>query len=297
MAKYIKLIFILCVGLMLFSSSDASAAPANLKGLTLSPIKNEFEISPGTLQSGTLLVTNLTDKLMTVNFSAEEFSVINQQYDYAFTAESNIAKWVHFDMTLLTLQPGESKKVSYDVAVPLSAEPGGRYISLFASSETKSTDSGVSSMQRVASLLYFTVSGKVSRVGNLVSLTAPSVIGDKINWSAVIQNTGSTHFRSRYNVTVNDLFDFGLSVAMSGDALILPGTVRLLNDNIITPDAPGVYRAVFVIGLGDSPAKVETRYILYAPVWFNCLILAICFLLIFVFIKKHKSKQSTRNSA
>lgn len=296
MARYIKLIFILCAGLILLSGGDVYAAQIDLKGLTLSPIRNEFEVSPGTSQDGTLLVANLTDRPMAVNFSVEEFSVINQQYDYAFTLESNVAKWVHFDMTLLTLQPGESRKVNYDVAVPLSAEPGGRYISLFASSETKATDSGVSSMQRVASLLYFTVSGKVSRFGNLVSLTAPSIVSDRVAWSAVVQNTGSTHFRSRYSVKVCDLFDFGLSTAASGEALILPGTVRLLSDNIVMPDFPGIYKAVFTIGLGDSPARTETRYILYAPVWFNCLILIICSLPIFVIIKKRKLKQSAQNA-
>ena len=57
------------------------------KGLTLSPLRNEIEIAPGTSLDGVLTVTNSTKKPMTVSMNAEAFSVINQQYDYAFTAE------------------------------------------------------------------------------------------------------------------------------------------------------------------------------------------------------------------
>jgi hypothetical protein len=110
-----------------------NTAATKSKGLTLSPLRTELDIAPGTSLDGMLTVTNNSSKPMSVAMSAEVFSVINQQYDYAFTAESNVVQWVSFDHTEISLQPGKSQDVKYMVGVPLSAEPGGRYISLFAS--------------------------------------------------------------------------------------------------------------------------------------------------------------------
>jgi hypothetical protein len=203
-----------CFFVVILNPDFSSAAT---KGLTLSPLRTELEIAPGTSLDGVLTVANSTDKPMTVDLSAEEFSVINQQYDYAFTAESDMAKWVAFTPVEVNLAASESKKITYNVGVPLSAEPGGRYISLFASTDTGITDGGVSSRQRIASLLYITVLGDVSRSGHLVSLSSPWAVTSESKWSTAL------------------------------------------------PKLPGLYKYVFTIGLGDTPAVVETRFVLYMP--------------------------------
>lgn len=255
-----------------FCGRSVFAQPAT-KGLGLSPLRTELNIAPGTSLDGTLTVTNTTNVPMVVGLDAEEFSVINQQYDYAFTAESNVTKWVTFSDPEINLAAGEIKKVSYTIGVPLSAEPGGRYISLFASTDTGSNNSGVVSVQRVASLLYITVLGDVSRFGHLMSLSSPWWISGNSKWSTVIQNTGTTHFQSRYNVKIKDLLWGGTSASMSGDALILPGTVRLVVDTLPAPKWPGIYKVNYLIGLGDTPAVKQTRLILYLPLWATILMI------------------------
>lgn len=234
------------------------------KGLTLAPLRSELEIAPGTSLTSELMITNSTDKPMVASLTAEEFSVINQQYDYAFDAESDLAKWATFNPVEVNLAVGESKKVQFTIGVPLSAEPGGRYLSLFASTDIKTSDGGVNSRQRVASLLYITVIGDVTRSGHLISLASPWGISDKSMWSMALQNIGTTHFHSRYNVQLQNLW--GNTVAsMSGDALILPGTVRAVPDVLPLPQLPGLYKIIYTIGLGDTPAIAETRFVLYMP--------------------------------
>lgn len=235
------------------------------KGLTLSPLRSELGLAPGTSLDGTLTVTNSTDKPMKVSLSAEEFSVINRQYDYAFTTESDVTKWVTFSTTEVNLKAGESKKLSYSLGAPLTAEPGGRYISLFVGTDTETQDGGVISRQRIASLLYITVLGDVTRAGHLVSLASPWVISGKSRWSVALRNTGTTHFRSRYNVSVQSVLGSSEVAASTGDALILPGTVRVVSDVLPAPQLPGLYKVVYTIGLGDTPATVETRWVFYMP--------------------------------
>ena len=247
-----------------WSSQTGAVTDTKLKGLTLSPLRSELNIAPGTSLDGVLTVINSTDKSMTVDLSATEFSVINQQYDYAFTSESNLAKWITFSQPEINLEAGKSQKVTFTVGVPLSAEPGGRYVSLFASTNVATSDSAVESVQRIASLLYITVTGDVTRVGHLISLSSPWAINGQSMWTVALQNTGTTHFRSRYNVKTQNLF--GASVASnSGDDLILPGTIRLVSDDLPLPQLPGIYKIVYMIGLGDTPAVTETRYVLYMP--------------------------------
>lgn len=298
-----KLIYkiIFCVGLLFVVSvincnSDIVHAQSNTKaqkGLTVSPIRSELEIAPGISQDGVLTITNSTKETMVVDLTAESFSVINQQYDYAFTSESEMAKWVSFSDSKIELAAGESKKANFTIGVPLSAEPGGRYISLFASTNTHvDSDSSIVSRQRVASLLYLTVTGKITRSGNLIYLTSPNIVTGKVNWSMVLQNTGTTHFRSRYDVKILNIINNDVVATSQGDALILPGSLRLIADELPSLKLPGLYKAVYTIGLGDTPARVETRYLFYSSPLVLIFVMFIILALIYAAyrLKDHKAK-------
>lgn len=261
------------------------------KGLTLSPLRNELDITPGTSVDGILKVTNSSTAVMTVNFNSEEFSVINQQYDYAFTDESDIAKWVVFDSNEQTLGVGETKNISYRVGVPLSAEPGGRYISLFASTDTNTVESSINSRQRVASLLYINVTGDVTRQGHLISLNLPWLITGPSKFSMVLRNSGTTHFRSRYTINIRNIISNKTVTEKLGDALILPGTVRAISDDYVLPKLPGIYKVTYMIGLGDTPAITKTEYFLYiTPSAMTIIVVFITLIILYILKLKQKKK-------
>jgi len=262
------------------------------KGLTLSPLRSELGINPGSSLDGDLVITNSTQKTMTVDLTAEEFSVINQHYDYAFSARSDIAKWINFHEPEISLAAGESKKVKYTIGVPISAEPGGRYISLFASTSDVGDDSSVNLRQRIASLLYVTIVGSVTRSGNLVSLSSPVAVGGQSHWSAVVRNSGTTHFHSRYSLQLINLLSGKIERVSSSDALILPGSLRLIVGDLPSPPLPGFYKLIYTIGLGDMPAKVVTRYALFLEPLVALSILIIILSLIAAFIYRRRSKKA-----
>lgn len=252
------------------------------KGLTLSPLRKEAEVAPGNSIKETITISNLTEKKMTVRLSAEKFSVINQQYDYSFSDGSDIVKWIMFGSDQITLEAGESKKVLFTIAVPLDEEPGGKYISIFASSDIESGDNVVNLRQRVGSLLYITVTGNVTRFGKIISLSSPWIIGGESSWGVVLQNSGTTHFLSQYNLTIESLFGRNKIVEMSDDSLILPDSVRAITAKLPSPNIPGIYKAVYTIGLGDTPAKVEIRYIIYLPFWFLLMIMLLGYFIFWI---------------
>lgn len=282
---------LICV-CFLFGQTASAATISKPKGLTLSPLRTELNISPGTAQNGQLKITNNSEKLMTVTMSSEVFSVTNPQYDYAFNTDSDLAKWVSFNHPEINLESGKSETIQYTVGAPLSAEPGGRYLSIFASTDSGLVSNGVESRQRVASLFYITVLGDVSRVGHLLSLSSPWFISGNSSWNVTLQNTGTTHYRSRYNLQIKDLILGQTASKMSGEALVLPNTIRLISDSLPAPFWPGLYKAVYNIGLGDNPAVTKTRLILYMPIWTTILAVVIIAALIYwlthkKLIKKH----------
>jgi hypothetical protein len=197
---------------------------------------------------------------------------------------------VSFGETSVTIDPGKSTTVSYKVAVPVDGEPGGRYISLFASSRPTAAANGVTSINRVASLLYITVAGDVTRTGKVLTFNSPLLTFGDPTWTAALQNSGSTHFHSLYNVGVTSLFGGSTLTSTRGDSLILPSSVRLLSQAIPHPQWLGIYRLDYTIGLGDVPAQQETKWILYLPPAQSLLILGILVGLFFLWSKrKNKS--------
>lgn len=259
-------------------------------GLTVSPVRAELDIKPGSSYDGDLRVSNNTDNALSVSLSAEAFNVINSQYNYSFDPTSSIVRWVTFTPARLTLEAGNFQTVHYTIAVPLGAEPHGEYISLFASVENQTpVASSISTDERVASLLYVTIDGNVSRNGQLISLQNPWLTTTNFNWTASVRNKGTTHFRSLYTTTTRTIFGGQVGASGSGSALILPGTIRTVEGNSAIPQFPGIYKVVYTFGLGDTPATTTTHYFLYVPLVPSVLIIA-CLFVIIGYIPARKMK-------
>jgi hypothetical protein len=258
-------VFVMCAILTDQGIFAVEPVAKTVKGLTVSPLRTELSVDPGTSQDSTLTLTNSNDHPITVTLTTEEFSVIDQQYDYAFNAATQLTKWVTFTPDTLDLAPGQTKTATFRVGVPLGAEPGGRYLSMFATTDAGTPVDGVVSQQRIASLIYLTVNGDVSRSGHLISFAAPWFVTGTTDWTANLQNTGTTHYHSRYNVVVQPLIGNQVVASSTSSSLVLPGTIRNVTGSIPLPNFPGIYKVTYTIGLGDTPAVVETRYIVYFP--------------------------------
>jgi hypothetical protein len=260
--KYTLLgLFSVIVACLWFSSHHTFAA-SGVPGLSIYPLRTEPSIAPGTVYTGQITLSNTTMGTMNIDMSAEEFGVTDEQYDYSFDPGSSIVDWVRFDPSIFSLDPNRSQTVTYSVSVPIGAEPRGQYISLFATSEKQTDSTGITSQERVASLLYITVEGNVTRFGRILSLRNGWLVTGPTQWAAEIQNTGTTHYRSIYTEVTKSLLNTTIASG-GGSDLILPSTIRLVEGNIALPPFSGIYKIVYTIGLGDYPAHLETRYIVY----------------------------------
>jgi hypothetical protein len=271
--RTIRLFVLALVGCVLFGfHAPPVAAQQQVAGIKITPTRYEVTISPGTTKASSFRVTNTHKEAMKVELSSEEFTVVNQDYHYSFDQLTSEASWVRFSENSLTLQPQESRSIAFDIMVPLSAEPGGRYLSIFANTNTAQQEGAITSRQRVALLLYITVDGEVTRSGAVHSLSHPWFLSTNSSWSVTVQNQGTAHFRSRYSVIATTLLGSVSVASINGDALILPGTLRRVTDALPVPQLPGIYSVRYEIGLGDQPAYTLTRLLVYVPLWLQILL-------------------------
>lgn len=257
--------FVFVATFFYLGSATVNAIPSTIHGLVLSPLRSEYEIAPGSEKPMKIQATNATTQPIDVDFHAEAFNVTNQQYDVAFDVEAKIAEWVIFTTPNVHLDPGQTKSVNVIIRVPDGAEPGGQYISIFATNSIKSSDSSVNSEQRIASLVYLTVQGRVTRNGSLQSVISPLIYDENGTWNAAILNSGTAHFWSKYTVTLRNLFGDEDISKHEGKTVILPKTTRLVTAKLPLPSHLGIYRVDYTIGLGDSSSYKKTTYTVYIP--------------------------------
>ena len=261
-----RVLLFLFIFASVFASFSIPVGAEDVPGrrLKVSPIRNEIVVQAGSVYKGSILLENSGKTSLNVMLSGEAFSIVNEQYDYLFLPHSPINNWVHFAQDTVVIDPGQSYVVNYLISVPNGSEPGGKYISLFASAQPSSHD-GINSVDRVGSLVYITVPGTVTKTGALLTLKSPLIGVDVINWSATIQNAGTAHFRSNYTVTVKTLWNTPINTAFDSN-LILPASVRLLSGEIPHPTVMGLYNVTYNFELGDIPNAVKTKLLLYLPV-------------------------------
>ena len=256
------LVFALAIGGLSYVPVSAKDA---VRGLALSPLRSEYDIDPGGSKNTAIKVSNFTAKPLDVTMDVEEFNVTGQQYDYQFSADTGVSKWVSFATNNLHINPGQTRDDEVTVTVPAGTEPGGYYISLFATNDQPAAAGAVRTVERVASLLYITVAGDVTRTGSLKSLQSPFIFDGYTKWKMLIANTGTTHFRSQYTVSLRNIFDGSEAAKYTGSSLILPGTERAVYARIPAPHYAGIYRVIYHVGLGDSPAVMKQYWIVFLP--------------------------------
>lgn len=260
-------LFLLLIGVVSALAALASSVSAQqeVSGLGVTPLRQEGEIAPGFVYSGTFTIKNHSSSSQHINLSAETFNVINPAYDYLFKENTPEASWVSFDVNNFPLDKDESRAIHYQVSVPLDTEPGGYYLALFATNKLSTSNiAGITPTERVGSLLYLTITGESSRAGKLIQLTSPSVVFTAADWSATLQNTGTLHYRSNYSASVYNLFNQRISL-QEDSRLILPHSIRLIESSLDTPQLLGLYKVVYTVGLGDNPSHQQTRWFLYLP--------------------------------
>jgi hypothetical protein len=243
-------------------------------GLRLTPLRTYQTQNPGTSDSGSLTLTNLTASTQTVTLSSEVFKVTGQQYDYDFEPTST-ANWVQFADKQIILTPNQKQDVAYSIAVPVNGTPGGHYFALIASTQSLPEKGRIMEVHRVASLVYLEVSGAIIRQSHLVNVELPWFTSKTIvPVSTLIANTGNTHALARVSIDAQRQPRGSAANLSQAQNLIMPSTVRKIDSQVSLPGLPGLYAVNLTYAPPQGSANKSTHYVLYVPIWTQIVIVA-----------------------
>jgi hypothetical protein len=292
---YILLGLVVLVGSLaaIGKSYRASAAQSQPEvGLRMAPIRNYPVQNPGETTQSKFKLTNLTDKTQKVSFTSEKFKVLDEEYNYAFSPDQS--KWIKFSTPSVKLAPGQTKKITYQIAVPVNASPGGYYFLVVASSKHSGNSTNITELRRVAGLVYLEVGGEIIHKTNILTFDVPwFTLRQNLATSVRLANQGNTHDRNR--VAVNTRYwPFGkVTEGVQLEGLTLPETVRKLSGMIKLGAIPGVYKLEATFSPPQGGTVHIHRYVLFLPRWFAgaLLIAVVLYGVYYLWQNRHKIKQ------
>jgi hypothetical protein len=266
------------------------------QGLIITPLRQKVALAPGSTSADVATITNDTPEKLTVNLSSENFSVINENYDYAFKT-SDSATWVRFVDTQLELQPHEKKQVSYSLAIPSSATPGAYDIALLATIESTTNSTSITEQRRVASLIYLDVGGNIEKKGSLLAFDIPWLTTkNDLAYQMRVANQGNSHLE----------FDVKLfSKLMAQDeheqgtakSFTLPRTIRSLTGTVRIGQVPGLYTVTATYSPPQHSAKqILTKRVLYVPWTFTASLGVLGLIIIFGLLERRQISHSKKQT-
>ena len=265
--------------------------------LQLSPAKFDLdELKPGETKEITLKVQNTGSEKFGYEVSVTPYSVVGEEYQQDFSAETNytdIVDWISLSETEGEVEPDQQNLITIKVEVPQDVPAGGQYAAIMVRMKENTQASGegaaITAYKQAGSIIFASVDGETRKTGSIVESKIPSFLfTPPITATSVVENTGNIHSNATYILQVYPLFGSEEVYTNEESPLripILPETRRL---NTISWDgAPqlGIFKVKQTVKFLDK-TEVTEKVVFLCPIWFLLIILAIIFLLIFLIVSR-----------
>ncbi len=265
-------------------------------GLSISPTRTELNIARGESEKVQISLRNITRGPIVAKPFINDFEADNETGEpklYKDVNQRNSASVFPFIKGLqdITLAPGESKELTYDVQIPNDAAPGGYYGALAyraVPADQAGPNAGeVALTANVASLVLIEVPGDITEQVQLTSikaykgdkagsffLTAPDKVGVSIN------NQGNSFAKPFGSINVTDMF--GKEVYkyelnnQSPRGNVLPKSSRTFKDDLKNIKKPGRYTVTANVSYGSGGViLIHKATFWYMPLWLIVLLVVV----------------------
>lgn len=280
-----SLVVMLSAMMLLIRPTSAQSSQGG-SGLSISPTRTELSLEPGTADQVVVSLKNITSGAVVAKMFVNDFEPDNETGEPKLVVDperKNAASISGFlsGLTDVTLQPGESRDVTVDVAIPQNAAPGGYYGALrfqavpANDSGEASTGSEVSLTANLLSLVLIEVPGdirqkvEVSSVKAYLDSKGGSFFTTKPNFSGVeIKNQGNSFVKPFGRVTIKnmrgkDIFSYELNNS-DPRSNVLPESTRIFKDKLVNVEKKTVNGQE--ISEESSPITIPGRYTITADV-------------------------------
>jgi hypothetical protein len=231
-----KKVFIFLALLILFSKSTFAAASSTITAI---PPRLELKGNPGDIIKTTLKVRNDSDSSQNYTVFVDDF-IVNDLLGTPVPLSENISskwslrKWI-VAPSYLPVDKNTTQNVPITIRVPSSALPGGHYALVtympngdIKPGELKKTSSIIG--QRVGSIIYFTVNGKVKEEANIISFTAPKFTErGPVEFLGKIENASDIHILPKGQITISDFLNNKVASIPVDMGNIFPENIKQFN--------------------------------------------------------------------
>jgi len=261
--------WILPLAAALIASSIVVLAPGAClaQGFMSDISPQEYTVSPGATASGTISVTSTAQEpveLRVYTADAVRGAEPAENYDYSEEPGAeprSLLPWITFSPDHLTLQPGETGQVSYEIKVPTDATLSGSYwATIFVSNANASATlpvqpseagvgMGINIQFRYATFLSVTIKGTDTRELKFTELKLEQN-GPWFDVTAAIQNTGNSIARPATWLEVRDTAGVTVYRGESSPCNVLPESTRLQKYEVRQPLPAGEYLLMAIADYG-----------------------------------------------
>jgi hypothetical protein len=239
--KYLLLTFIFSLSVLACINTSSTVHASNNRGLIISPITNDLDVEKGQAYEYNLNLENDTDsykynlEVSKQSFAPSETDGVPELVD--FPANNNYSNWLTFEKDSLSIDPTQKYDLKVRLNIPSDAKAGGYYFAIILADNPNQSDlnsSGVKITQRMVSLLFVNVKGKVERIIKFQNLQSNQSIYDpffdQIMLKYKIRVEGGSYTKPSGNVFLNNGNEPGKTVFPLNpeEKIILPGSARTI---------------------------------------------------------------------
>lgn len=223
--------------LFFFFSFGTSVSAQDNAGITLIPATIEERADPGTTQSHTLKITNVSDADKEYFIYKRDIKGVETGGVPLFAEEGTertgfeLTDWLVLPTEPLKVPAGATVELPVVINIPADASPGSHFGGVFVSAEPpKLRETGAGVGYEVVSVVSIRISGDVIDTARVRSFSTDKLLyGSKhVQFTAKIENQGNIMIRPRGPVTITNMFGSEPVVLTVNENLagVFPGTMR-----------------------------------------------------------------------
>lgn len=281
-----------------FFSQPASAAGTSEYRLQISPPQADLgQLIPGKTYNGSFKVQNVGTKPYKFTAEVVPYSVSDTDYDPLFDYQSDrtlMTEWTTFSYDTDTVEPNSSVEVKYTVKVPANAPAGNQNAAIAVTMDVE-PGAGVTTLQRVAFIMFSNVEGETIKKGSVIDNKVPGfVFSAPLKVTSTVRNDGNVYVPATYLLEVRNFFNNSLEYSNSfyrdgkevvPNFVIFPETSRYTEVTWDNAPMVGIFKVKSEVKILDEVSTVE-KTVIVCPLWLIVVIVLFIGLAIFWIVSR-----------
>lgn len=298
-------LFLFCFSLVLYTTYyilytvPSARAQQNL-AVQVAPARQELTINPGDTTVFNVRFYNLTDNPIAGIVKTADFIVTGTEgspriIDNPAQASPRFAasQWITMPSDRIAIAPNNKVSLQIKIAVPQTANPGGRYVAVYfepsgplPSSVGGEQEAATAFAHRIASLVYIRIAGPISENALVSRFFTPSFYEyGPITVATDILNKGDLHIRPVGYVGISNMFDSVVDQKKLGEENIFPDTIRTYSNELGYKWMMGRYKIDLMASYGEGgKALTKSVYIWVFP-WRVATVIFLALLILIITIR------------